>query len=198
MLKIGLTGGIGSGKTTVAGLFAAKGIPLLDADLICRELVEPGQPALKAIVQQFGEDLLQDGRLDRAKLREMVFGSSDHKRHLEAILHPLVYQAMLQRLEKIQAPYCILAIPLLLETRQQAFVDRVLVIDCSIEQQIQRVHNRDHLEHAAIQRMIDAQCSREARLAAADDVIENIGDMEQLSAQVDRLHEFYLVMTGKP
>lgn len=191
MLKIGLTGGLGCGKTTVANLFAAKGVPVLDADQIARELVEPGQPALAAIVREFGEEFLEAGQLNRVRLREVVFQCPERKRQLESILHPMVFDAMQRQLATLRSDYCILCIPLLLETKQQAFVDRILVVDCPVELQYERVKNRDGLEMAEIGRIIQSQVSRQERLAAATEVIENSGQMEQLVEQVEKLHRMY-------
>ncbi|HUL12127.1 MAG TPA: dephospho-CoA kinase [Methylococcaceae bacterium] len=191
MLKIGLTGGLGCGKTTVANLFAAKGVPVLDADQIARELVEPGQPALAAIVREFGEEFLEAGQLNRVRLREVVFQCPERKRQLESILHPMVFDAMQRQLATLRSDYCILCIPLLLETKQQAFVDRILVVDCPVELQYERVKNRDGLEMTEIGRIIQSQVSRQERLAAATEVIENSGHMEQLVEQVEKLHRMY-------
>lgn len=196
MLKVGLTGGIGSGKTTVAGLFAAKGVPVLDADVITRDLVEPGQPAFQAIVRHFGLDLLKDGRLDRARLRQIVFAAPEARQWLESLLHPLVYEEMHRRTAGLSAPYALLVVPLLLETGRRDFVDRLLVVDCPIELQRRRVKQRDGLDEAEIDRILSAQLAPEARLAAADEVIRNAGSSVELVEQVDRLHEFYLSLTA--
>jgi dephospho-CoA kinase len=195
MLKIGLTGGIGCGKTTVADLFAAKGIPVLDADLIARQLVEPGQPLLQAIAAHFGANLLKEGRLDRGRLRQIVFAAPEERQWLESLLHPRVYDEMERRLAGFSAPYCLLVIPLLLETGRRDFVDRLLVIDCPVELQKRRVKDRDGLTDPEIDRILSAQLAREARVAAADDLIENAGGPAELADQVDRLHRFYLSLT---
>ncbi len=195
MLKIGLTGGIGCGKSTVAGLFAAKGVPVFDADEIARQLVEPGQPALIAIALEFGDSVLQDGRLDRAALRERIYADAAARQKLEAIIHPRVYQSLQERAEGLRHPYCVFAIPLLLETGKQDFVDRILVVDCLPEQQYERVRNRDGLDDAAIGHIIHAQAGREEKLAAADDIIKNVGTIEQLEEQVEKLHRTYLALT---
>ena len=194
MLKIGLTGGIGCGKSTVANLFASKGIPVLDADHIARELVEPGQPSLVDLVHEFGEMVLEDGRLNRTRLRELVFQSPESKLRLEAILHPRIFDTLSLRIANLHAPYCILVIPLLLETGQQAFVDRILVVDCPVEQQYERVKKRDHLDKNTISAIIRSQINRTDRLTAADDLIENDVPIDQLRKQVDRLHHSYLAM----
>jgi dephospho-CoA kinase len=195
MLRIGLTGGIGCGKTTVADLFAVKGIPVVDADLVARELVEPGQPALSAIVARFGPDILSAGRLDRARLRQIVFADPEQRLWLESLLHPRVYEGMRQRIATLAAPYGILVIPLLLETQGRDFVDRVLVVDCPEDVQRGRVKTRDHLDEAAVDRILAAQLSRAARLAAADEVISNAADPDELAVQVDRLHRLYLALS---
>ncbi|MEI7869658.1 MAG: dephospho-CoA kinase [Candidatus Methylumidiphilus sp.] len=197
MLKIGLTGGVGCGKSTVAGLFAGKGVPVFDADQIARELVEPGQVAFAAIVAEFGEDILEHGRINRAKLRDRVFANPLERQTLEAIIHPLVYQALVDRVECLDGPYCIFAIPLLVETGRLDFVDRILVVDCHPDQQYERVRQRDGLDEAAIGRIIQAQAKRGERLAVANDVIENTGLIKQLRVQVEKLHEAYLTLAPR-
>lgn len=194
MLRVGLTGGVGCGKTTVAQMFADMGVPVFDADQIARELVEPGRPALAAIVREFGGGVLVDGRLDRKAMRERIYADASAKRALEAILHPLVYRALDEEAGHLKEPYCIFAIPLLLETGRRAFVDRILVVDCPPEQQYKRVGRRDGLADAEIGRIIQSQAGREEKLAAADDVIENAGSIDQLRGQVERLHRAYLVL----
>jgi dephospho-CoA kinase len=195
MLKIGLTGGIGCGKTTIAKLFAAKGVPVLDADSISRDLVEPGRPALQEIALNFGPEVLKNGRLDRARLRRLVFAVPGARQWLESLLHPLVYAEMQRRIARLSAPYCLLVVPLLLETGRRDFVDRLLVVDCPTELQRQRVRLRDGSDDTEIDRILSIQVAREDRLAAADDVIENAADQEKLSEQVDRLHQFYLSLS---
>jgi dephospho-CoA kinase len=195
MLKIGLTGGIGCGKSTVAELFAAKGVPVLDADRIARDLVEPGQSALQAIVRRFGTGLLREGRLDRERLRHIVFAAPEERRWLEALLHPLVYEEMRRRIANLSAPYGLLVVPLLLESGRRDFVDRVLVVDCPVEIQRQRIRHRDGSSNVEIERMLSAQLSREARLAVADDVIENAGLEADLPERVEALHRFYLSLS---
>lgn len=196
MLKIGLTGGIGSGKSTVARLFSKRGVPVLDADKVARDLVNPGQPALQAIVEQFGPEILdQHGRLDRAKLRHIVFHSLEQKQRLEAILHPLVYQALEREAARLDAPYCILCIPLLLETGGQHRVDRILVVDCPEELQYARVKQRDQLSDEEVKRILAVQASRNQRRAAADDILTNDADLQRLEAQVEKIHRFYLSLS---
>ncbi len=194
MLKVGLTGGVGSGKSTVANLFAEHGIGVLDADKIAHSLYEPGQPAYSAVVAQFGEGILSNGRIDRARLRERVYAQEADRRTLEAIIHPLVYQTLAKLAGCMEAPYCIIAIPLLVETRAQGFVDRILVVDCRPEQQYERVRQRDGLDDRAIGRIVQAQASRRERLAVASDVIENTGEVGLLREQVENLHRSYLAL----
>lgn len=200
MLKIGLTGGIGSGKSTVADYFAELGVPVIDADKIARELVEPGQPALAAIVKIFGRGMLDsNGRLDRARLRALVFDDIDRRKQLEAILHPLIRAGMRARAAALDAsgvPYCILCIPLLLETGQTDLADRILVVDVPETLQYQRVRARDGLPDAQIAAIIAAQAGREQRLAAADDVIVNEGDLADVRRRVMEMHRRYLALAA--
>ena len=195
MLKVGLTGGIGSGKSTVGARFAAYGVPVLDADLIARELVEPGQPALAAIAEHFGPAILNQGRLDRQRLRAVVFAEPEARRWLEALLHPMVYAEMQRQADKLAAPYCLLMVPLLLETGQRGLVDRLLVVDCPPEAQRLRVARRDGAAPAQIERRLAAQASRAERLAAADDIIDNSGTEAALGEAVERLHRHYLSLS---
>ncbi|MFA6164807.1 MAG: dephospho-CoA kinase, partial [Methylobacter sp.] len=174
MLKVGLTGGIGCGKTTVAKVFAKLNIPVIDADEIAHRLVEKGQPALDQIQQEFGTDILNpDGSLNRKKLSERIFSDLKQKQKLESILHPLIYKTIQSEIEQLNAPYCVICIPLLFETDMVHFVDRVLVVDCSVKMQIERVKNRDHLPIERIQSIINNQISRELRKEKADDLIDN-------------------------
>lgn len=195
MLKIGLTGGIGSGKSTVAALFAARGVPIVDADAIAREIVQPGQPALEEIARTFGREILRpDGSLDRHALRTLVFADPNKRARLEALLHPRIRQRMRKQVANLSGAYCLLVIPLLLETGQTDLVDRVLVVDCPQALQIRRVTERDGLDRAEAERILAAQTSRPARLAAADDVIENDGNEAALERQVEALHRRYLAL----
>ncbi|WP_415879767.1 dephospho-CoA kinase [Methylomonas sp. TEB] len=195
MLKIGLTGGIGSGKSTVCRLFAEFGVPIVDADLIARQLVEPGQPALSMIARSFGQQMLnQDGSLNRARLRDAVFTDADKKRELDGIMHPLVYGKIAEDVRELTADYCIIAVPLLLESKNPYVVDRVLLIDCPVDLQIARVTARDKLTRQQVQAIIDSQMSRPERLSKADDVIENIAGPEQLAEQIKRLHNSYTLL----
>ena len=198
MLKIGLTGGFGSGKSTVAALFCAKAVPVFDADAIAHELVEPGQPALAEIVAEFGDSVLSAGRLDRALLRDRIYADTAARRMLEAILHPKVYQALGEKAGLLREPYCIFAIPLLVETGRQDFVDRVLLVDCPVEAQYERARSRDGLDDRTITRIIEAQASRAERLAVAHDVIDNSGSVNALHGQVEKLHQAYLALARCP
>ena len=193
MLKVGLTGGIGSGKSAASAHFSKLGAEVIDTDLLSRELVEPGQPALAEIVDAFGERMLDgDGRLDRSRLRERIFADPAARRTLEEILHPRIREAMLARAQRSSAPYVIFVIPLLFETGQQALVDRVLLVDVPEALQRARVGTRDGLDDARIDRILQAQSDRETRLRGADDVICNDGTLDELRAAVERLHVKYM------
>ena len=173
-LVVGLTGGIGSGKTTVADGFSKLGVPVIDADQLAHELVEPGQIALDEIISTFGaEALTTDGRLDRDYMRQQIFSDPARKSQLETILHPKIRQHIRALLSDIRTPYCIVVIPLLLETRQTDLVDRILVIDLPEKEQLIRVAARDGLSDNAIMAIMASQADRNTRLAAADDVIVN-------------------------
>lgn len=193
MLKIGLTGGIGSGKTMVANLFCDKSVPLIDADVIAHSLVESTEPAFAEIVNYFGQGIIDKrGCLDRTKLRGIVFDSPKHKKALEAILHPLVFEEMTAQVKKLSARYCILSIPLIIESGRQDFVDRILVVDCPVKFQILRVKLRDNFDKQQVRRIIDTQSSRWEKLQTADDVIVNDSALAKLSQQVDPMHQLYL------
>ncbi|MDI1276233.1 dephospho-CoA kinase [Methylobacter sp.] len=197
MLKVGLTGGIGCGKSTVAKIFADLNIPVLDADQIAHSLVEKGQPALARIQQEFGASILNpDGSLNRRHLREIVFSDLKQKQKLESILHPLIYKTLQAELEPLVAPYCIISIPLLFETDMTHLVDRILVIDCPVETQIERVKIRDNLTIERIQSIIDNQVSRAYRIAKADDLIDNSTTDYRLAEQVKKLHNLYLSLSA--
>lgn len=197
ILRIGLTGGIASGKSAVANEFASLGIPLIDADLISRELVEPGQPALAKILEVFGPGVLdQSGHLDRRRLRELVFADPAQRRRLEAILHPAVRAELIRRSQESTGPYQILVVPLLVENRLGHLVDRILVVDVPESTQIERLQARDSVDPDQARRMLSAQTSRTARLAEADDVISNTGSLSDLKAQVAALHVKYLGLQG--
>ena len=198
MLIIGLTGGIGSGKTTVCNYFSALDVPIIDADIAAREVVQPGQAALTQITALFGQSILaSDGSLDRSKLRDQIFSDEVSRKKLEAILHPLIRQQMDKKLATLSAPYAILAIPLLLESGRREGINRVLVIDADESQQLTRASQRDHKNESQIRAIIAAQCNRKDRLNAADDVIYNSGNLEQLNNQVTEMHNLYLKLAAK-
>ena len=200
MLRIGLTGGIGCGKSVVAAHFAELNIPYIDADDIARQLTLPGSAVLDKIEAAFGNEVrLSDGELDRAWLRRRVFSDPGARKKLEAILHPLIYDAFNDRLLTItDAPYVLLVVPLLLETRLfKNLVDRVLVVDCTEAQQHERVRQRSKLAHTEIDAIIATQLSRSERLALADDVITNTHGMEALNMQVEAYHQCYLALASK-
>ena len=193
MLRIGLTGGIGTGKSTVAAIFSRHGVPIIDTDVIARELVELGHPALQEIVDHFGSGIVDSsGRLDRGKLGALVFSDTTARRTLESILHPKIRTVVAARLASLDSPYCVVVIPLLLETGSlKSMVDRILVVDCPEEQQISRVASRDNLSDTRIRSVMRAQLTRDERLSQADDVIVNDRDIAALETTVARLHERY-------
>lgn len=195
MLVIGLTGGIGSGKSTVAELFSAQGVQIVDADLLSREVVEPGSDALAQIAQHFGPQVITpDGALDRAALRRIVFAEAGERLWLEGLLHPLIHARIQDRIAACELPYCILASPLLLETTQRELVDRILVVDVDEATQLERTLQRDGSDEATIRGIIAAQIPRQERLQLADDVVDNNGDRSKLDDSVSRLHARYLEM----
>lgn len=192
---IGVTGGIASGKSTVARAFARLGIPWVDADDVAREVVEPGEPALAEIAARFGKPVLNDdGSLNRRALREIVFADPAERRWLESVTHPRIRERLVERLEQLQAggaPYVLLVSPLLFESGQAAMVDRCLVIDVPEAVQIARTAARDDVDEAQARAIVAAQLPRAERLARADDVIDNGGDVAALDAQVQRLDQRY-------
>jgi dephospho-CoA kinase len=192
MLKIGLTGGIGSGKSTVCRLFSELGAPIIDADIIARQLVEPNSPALKKLVRQFGKKILNpDDSLNRAFLRDLVFSDKTKKAQLDQLMHPLIYDEIEKQVKGLDSVYCIIAIPLLLETQQMQRVDRIAVVDCNADTQLLRVVSRDHLKPEQVLSIIASQMPRQQRLSFANDVIDNSGSSAQLAEQVKRLHNSY-------
>jgi dephospho-CoA kinase len=196
MLVIGLTGGIGSGKSTIAKLFAERGVPIIDTDLIARELTKPNQAAFSSIVKHMGQDiLLADGTLNRAKLRDLVFADPKQRRWLENLLHPLIRKAMEKEINELDAPYCIAVIPLLFEVEFYSLVNRILVVDAPEALQIERVIARDKISKSDVQAILRTQASREDRVARAHDVILNEGKLEDVIPQVEKLHKMYLQMS---
>ena len=196
-LTVGLTGGIGSGKSAVSGLFSALGVNIIDADIIARHCVEPGTPALQSIHQRYGEAILTiKGELNRQKLREIIFHDPAQKAWLEALLHPQIRRLIMQAIDTSQGCYSMLVSPLLLETDQHELVDRILVIDCEERLQLQRATARDQSSEAAIEAIMATQLPRGDRLARADDIIYNNGSLEALAPQVEKLHQIYLTLAN--
>ncbi|WP_335922878.1 dephospho-CoA kinase [Shewanella chilikensis] len=190
---VGLTGGIGSGKTTVANLFAEQGIVLVDADIIAREVVAKGSDGLKQIGDKFGPQMLTpDGCLDRAALREQIFHHPQDREWLNALLHPMIRTRMLEQLEMAASPYVIMVVPLLFENGLDKLADRTLVVDISPKLQLQRTIERDMVSKEQVQNIINSQSDRQSRLDKADDVIDNQGEIDALQAQVLALHNKYL------
>lgn len=193
MLIIGLTGGVGSGKTLVANLFSELGVPIIDTDILAREVVEPNMVGYHKIVENFGKTILNaDGTINRQSLKNIVFQNATERLWLEKTLHPLIRELTKKRCDEISAPYCIVVIPLLAEKWPHPLINRVLVVDTTSELQIKRIIARDHCTPEFAQQMIDAQASRDKRLSYADDIIENNNDILSLKKQVLELHHRYL------
>lgn len=193
MLRVGLTGGIGSGKSTIASLFVMRGVPVIDTDEIARSLTEPGQDSFDEIVRAFSETIVDENRrIDRNRLRERVFDNADERRRLEAILHPRIRALVRDKLAAIEAPYAVIVVPLLIESGFTDLVNRILVVDVMENVQIQRTAARSGLSEPEIRKIMSAQASRAQRLQAANEVIENNGDRKQLEAEVERMHQWYL------
>lgn len=199
MYIVAITGGIGSGKTTIANQFAELGIDIVDADVIAREVVEPGTPALAAITTQFGPEMLDpQGQLDRRRLRERVFSDPDAKAWLNGLLHPLIRQEMLRQCANVRSPYCLLVVPLLVENKLTGLANRVLVIDVDEATQIERTCRRDGVSRAQAEAILAAQASRAERLAAADDVLDNQNDAaEAIKRRILALHETYMAFASQ-
>ncbi|MBS1270301.1 MAG: Dephospho-CoA kinase [Gammaproteobacteria bacterium] len=192
MLKIGLTGGIGSGKTAVSDRFEALGVPVIDTDVLAREVVEPGEPALDELVATFGLEILQDdGRLNREHLRALVFTVPQAKQRVEAILHPAIRERLRVRLAELDAVYCVIVVPLLVETNFQEMVDRVLVVETPREQCIRWVMERNGMARRTVEQIMESQARSGERLHVAHDIIYNNGSLDELKAKVDRLHARY-------
>jgi len=195
--RVALTGGIASGKSTVADLFAAHGVPVIDTDVIAREVVEPGRPALALVAEAFGAEVLDaEGRLDRKRMRERIFTDPAAKRRLEAILHPAIRAEMERQSQAADGPYQLLVIPLFAEGRRRDHVDRVLLVDVPEELQVQRVMLRDGVSHGQALASLNAQATRAQRLAMADDVLPNTGRVDDLRERVGELHRLYLQLAA--
>lgn len=199
MLVVGLTGGIAAGKSTATAFFQERGVPVIDADEVARDVVAAGTPGLAAVAAAFGSQILQaNGTLDRRRLREVVFADPAERRRLEAILHPLIQTEIRARLQQVRGPYCILAVPLLIESAAlRALAHRILVIDVPVEVQVARLMQRDGMSTEQCQAMLAAQASRAHRLEAADDVVDNATDVTALQRQLDSVHARYLELAGQ-
>lgn len=194
---VALTGGIGSGKTTVANAFAQYGIPIVDADIIARQVVEPGTPALAAIRQHFGETVIDaDGSLNRAALRQRIFSSPAEKAWLNALLHPLIHAETRRQWQTVQGPYLLWVVPLLVENGLQSLAQRVVVVDVDRNTQLARLLARDRVNRQQAENILAAQATREQRLACADDIIDNNGRPDEWAAQVASLHQRYLELAA--
>ncbi|MGR8946889.1 MAG: dephospho-CoA kinase [Gammaproteobacteria bacterium] len=194
---IGVTGGIGSGKSAVCREFEKYGIVIVDADIASREVVLPGSAGLNEIVEHFGTDVLNDdGSLDRAKLRDIVFNDAERRNTLESILHPKIRQRIVEQLQASTSPYTLLCVPLMIERGNSYQVDRLLVIDCPEETQIARVMDRDNLTREQVLAIMATQATRQQRLDKADDIIMNDGPLENLSDQVKILHQQYMALSS--
>lgn len=193
MLKVGLTGGIASGKSTLCRLFSDLGIDIIDADIIARQLVKPNQPCLNNIIRSFGDKfLLQNGELDRAQLRQYIFSNPKAKQQLEDILHPNIREQLILQSDKASSPYCIISIPLIVEANMIDLVDSVLVIDIAAKEQLKRLCQRDDISLSQANAIIASQCSSAQRKSIADDIIDNNKNPKYLNLAVAQLHKKYL------
>jgi len=198
-LVVGVTGGIGSGKSAVTDRLANLGITIVDADVAARVVVEPGQPALQAIADHFGSGVIkEDGSLDRAALRGIVFEHPDERQWLESVTHPAIREEIIRQLQSADSPYVVLSSPLLIEASQNSFVDLVVVVDVSESTQLERTMKRDDNSADLVRQIMAAQLSREERLRAADLIIDNDGNLEELHQHVDALHKQLLVKASAP
>ena len=197
MLRVGITGGIGSGKTALTDWLAGKGIVIVDADLASRTIVAPGQPALREIVDTFGSEYLQhDGQLDRAALRALVFSDEEKRRQLERITHPRIREELARQMDSADSTYVVLSSPLLLESGQSTMVDLSVVVDVPEDTQIQRTMARDHNSRELVEGIMTAQLDRDTRISRADIVIDNSGSLEALHERGEILHQTLLARAG--
>ena len=198
MFSVGLTGGIASGKTTISNLFAELGVPIIDTDVISRNLLTPGEQAYHQVSTHFGSEILQeDGEINRSALRKIIFSNPPQKIWLETILHPLVFQRSHdQIIENSEATYVLVVVPLLFETNFQSLVDRILVVDCPSDQQVERLMKRDDIDETLAHSMLEQQLSNTERLQSAHDVINNREDAVDLASQVARLHRSYTILAA--
>ena len=196
MLIVGLTGGIGSGKTLVSDYFKSLGITIVDADVVSRQVVEPGTVALKKIEEKFGSTILEsDGNLNRRALREIIFNNSEEKQWLESLLHPLIGMETARQLQSSKSPYTIFVSPLLIEIGQYKMTQRILLVDAPESLQLSRTSKRDNTSPESVQAIMDTQASRDKRLEMADDIILNDSDIESLYEKIDALHQKYLALS---
>lgn len=200
MFIIALTGGIGSGKTTVSDIFKSKNIPIIDTDVISHQAVALNKPAYTNIIDIFGKEILtRNKEIDRIKLRQLIFSSVEKKHQLENILHPIIWHEVLTQLKNItSSPYCIVVVPLLFETvstKKDVSFDRIAAVDVTEEMQVKRVTERDNCDHTIIKNIMKNQVSRQHRLDAADDIIINTGDLKQLNEEINKLHQQYLTLS---
>ena len=198
MFSVGLTGGIASGKTTISNMFAELGVTVIDTDVISRQLLQPGELAFDQVCAHFGAAIIdEDGKIDRARLRRIVFTEADEKAWLETMLHPLIYQRSHEAiLQHGGAAYVLVVVPLLFETNFQPLVDRILVVDCPAETQIERLTQRDHIDRELAQKMLAQQLPNDERVARAHDVINNTNSIAELKSQVEDLHRRYFALAG--
>jgi len=195
---IGLTGGIGSGKSAAANFFHSEGVTVLDADQLAREVIEQNTPGFQSIVDYFGSDIIcEDGSIDRAKLRQEIFDDKEKKKAIESITHPLVRDLMAERIAASTSPYSIIMVPLIFETNSMSAYNRILVIDCDTKLQLERATLRDNNSSERIQKILDSQCSRTERLSIANDVIPNNDTLENLKTRSLAMHKFYLGLCKK-
>jgi dephospho-CoA kinase len=195
---IGLTGGIGSGKSAAANFFHSEGVTVLDADQLAREVIEQNTPGFQSIVDYFGSDIIgEDGSIDRAKLRQEIFDDKEKKKAIESITHPLVRDLMAERIAASTSPYSIIMVPLIFETNSMSAYNRILVIDCDTKLQLERATLRDNNSSEQIQKILDSQCSRAERLSIANDVIPNNDTLENLKTRSLAMHKFYLGLCKK-
>ena len=195
---IGLTGGIGSGKSAAANFFHSEGVTVLDADQLAREVIEQNTPGFQSIVDYFGSDIIgEDGSIDRAKLRQEIFDDKEKKKAIESITHPLVRDLMAERIAASTSPYSIIMVPLIFETNSMSAYNRILVIDCDTKLQLERATLRDNNSSEQIQKILDSQCSRTERLSIANDVIPNNDTLENLKIRSLAMHKFYLGLCKK-
>ena len=197
LLRVGLTGGIASGKSVVANMFSARGVPVIDMDIISRQVVKPGEPGLQAVITEFGSEFLNaDGTLNRSLLRKQIFSDPLSRARLEEILHPLIRAATFARAQNAGGPYQIIAVPLMAETNFADFFDRILVVDCPLELRRKRLMARDAESEESVDRIFSAQASRAERLDIADDVIVNDGSLQDTERAVEVLHQQYLAISA--